>query len=567
MFHKLQAKAQAALASATHRNDNNDHVDHQADPTQPTQQAGGRHHAIDNITHTLKQLHTQYSPQVRPDARQLQLLITSQKGLALDFEAVSRESKGHSKELYLWGQDQVDDVKDVSDRVAYLNFAHGSLAADLAKSLDSSRASYKSLRDAETTLHPRRTARAGMKAEIDKIRQAGATGKAPANGAERIAELEAQLRKAEQDDAPQEREVVLLRRRALIECERKKWAGFREYAAKLELLADAAEALLEELPEQESTGAYAGAQNTARIRSQLQSTLDSYQPAQGRSNRFKAPHADPGVGIGADTRSFGETHKDELSSLPPTAAPTPQTGPGVLAEQRFGQQGSGQHFDPATVQPGSEGATRTDTTATTGHAPAQPAPINPAALNNAPASIPTHSPNVSSPLRDTAATQDATRVPSTAGATAAPPTTTSPVPIPSAQNDVTVAETGVPLSAGAEGPGPKSGSLSRDNVPTTAPPTGPPQTGIVPPPADDQLPGFAGATKHESAEEEKARLAKEERERLLRTEGASTVHPTAEEEKARLEREERERLLQGQTQGQDEKREDGKATLPPYADF
>ncbi|CCO27334.1 Sphingolipid long chain base-responsive protein LSP1 [Rhizoctonia solani AG-1 IB] len=291
MFHKLQAKAQAALASATHRNDhNNDQAEGQTDPTQPTQQSGGRHHAIDNITHTLKQLHTQYSPQVRPDARQLQLLITSQKGLALDFDAVSRESKSHSKELYLWGQDQVDDIKDVSDRIAYLNFAHGSLATDLAKSLDSSRASFKSLRDAETTLHPRRVARAGMKAEIDKIRQAGATGKAPSNGAERIAELEAQLSKAEQDDAPQEREVGLLKRRALVECERRKWSAFREYAAKLELLSDAAEALIDELPEQELTGAYAGAQNTARIRSQLQNTLDSYMPAQGRANKFKAPH-------------------------------------------------------------------------------------------------------------------------------------------------------------------------------------------------------------------------------------------------------------------------------------
>ncbi|CAE6419322.1 unnamed protein product [Rhizoctonia solani] len=566
MFQKLQAKAQAALASATHRNDHNDQDESQVDPTQPTQQSGGRHHAIDNITHTLKQLHTQYSPQVRPDARQLQLLISTQKGLALDFDAVSRESKGHSKEIYLWGQDQVDDVKDVSDRIAYLNFAHGALATDLAKSLDSSRASYKSLRDAETTLHPRRVARAAMKAEIDKIRQAGATGKAPSNGAERIAELETQLRKAEQDDSPQEREVGLLKRRALVECERKKWAAFREYASKLELLADAAEALLEELPEQEPTGAYAGAQNTARIRSQLQNALDSHKPAQGRVNAFKAPHAPLGVGVGADTRSFGETHKDELDSLPPTIAPTPQTGPGALAEQRFGTQGSGQHLDPASAavaQPGADGVTRSSTTATIGHAPSQPAPINPTSLNHAPASIPPHSPTVSSPLRDATATQE-TQAPSTTTPASAVP----PVSIPAAQNDVTVAETGVPLSAGAGGPGPKSGSLSRDNVPTTDPPTGPPQTSTIPPSnAGDELPGFAGVTKHESAEEEKARLAREERERLLHTETSSTTHPTAEEEKARLEREERDRLLRGQAQDQDEKGGDGKTVPPPYADF
>ncbi|CEL58084.1 Sphingolipid long chain base-responsive protein LSP1 OS=Saccharomyces cerevisiae (strain ATCC 204508 / S288c) GN=LSP1 PE=1 SV=1 [Rhizoctonia solani AG-1 IB] len=563
MFHKLQAKAQAALASATHRNDhNNDQAEGQTDPTQPTQQSGGRHHAIDNITHTLKQLHTQYSPQVRPDARQLQLLITSQKGLALDFDAVSRESKSHSKELYLWGQDQVDDIKDVSDRIAYLNFAHGSLATDLAKSLDSSRASFKSLRDAETTLHPRRVARAGMKAEIDKIRQAGATGKAPSNGAERIAELEAQLSKAEQDDAPQEREVGLLKRRALVECERRKWSAFREYAAKLELLSDAAEALIDELPEQELTGAYAGAQNTARIRSQLQNTLDSYMPAQGRANKFKAPHVPPGVGIGADTRSFGETHKDELESLPPTTAPTPQTGPGALAEQRFGTQGSGQHLDPASAtvaQPGAHGVTHTGTSATS-----QPTPINPTSLNHAPASIPPHSPTVSSPLRDTIGGQEGTQVPSTADSA----TSGSVVPIPAPQSNVTVAETGVPLTAGADGPGPKSGSLSRDNVPTTAPPAGAAQTGMVlPPNTNDELPGFAGATKHESAEEEKARLAREERERLLHTGAPSTAHPTAEEEKARLEREERDRLLRGQAQEQDDKGGDGKTVPPPYADF
>ncbi|KAF8680421.1 Eisosome component PIL1 [Rhizoctonia solani] len=565
MFHKLQAKAQAALASATHRNDHNDQAEAQADPTQPTQQSGGRHHAIDNITHTLKQLHTQYSPQVRPDARQLQLLITSQKGLSLDYEAVSRESKGHSKELYLWGQDQVDDVKDVSDRIAYLNFAHGSLAADLAKSLDSSRASYKSLRDAETTLHPRRVARAGMRAEIDKIRQAGATGKAPSNGAERIAELEAQLSKAEQDDAPQEREVELLKRRALVECERKKWAAFREYAAKLELLSDAAEALLDELPDHEPTGAYAGAQNTARIRSQLQNTLDSYQPAQGRTNKFKAPHAPLGVGAGADTRSFGETHKEELNSIPPTTAPTPQTGPGALAEQRFGSQSSNQHLDPASAaisQPGGDAVTGSSTTATAGHAPSQPAPINPTSLNHAPASLPNHSPSVSSPLRDATATQDTVQTPLTTGPAA------TGVPIPAAQHDVTVAETGVPLAAGAAGPGPKSGSLSRDSVPTTDPPAGPPQTGPAPPlNNEDELPGFAGATRHESAEEEKARLAREERERLLHTGAPSAAHPTAEEEKARLEREERDRLLRGQAQDQGENAGDGKTVPPPYADF
>ncbi|KAG9120921.1 hypothetical protein FRC07_003341 [Ceratobasidium sp. 392] len=601
MFQKLQAKAQAALSG--HRSsDADDHtsehtqstVHGQNDPTQPTQQSGGRHHAIDNITHTLKTLHTQYSPQVRPDARQLQLVITSQKGIALDFDAVSRDSKSHSKELYLWGQDQVEDVKDVSDRIAYLNFVHGSLASELGQSLDSARASYKSLRDAETALHPRRTNRSNMKAEIERIKAAGSSGKAPANGAERVAELQSQLAKAEADDDPQEREVALLKRRALVECERKKWAAFREYGAKLALLADASEALLTELPEQESHGAYGGASNTARIRSQLQHALDTYTPAPGQTNQFKnSPPVGSGIGAGADTRSFGETHKDELSSLPPTVHPTPQpgptSGPGALAEQRFGSQSTtGAHPDSlpiASAQPG-ESVTRSSTTATAGHTSTPTtAPLNPASLNHAPAPIPGHSPSVSSPLRDATAPDQHAHAPTTdttAANVTSPSAVAAPVPITSPaadSNHITVAETGVPLTAGADGPGPKSGSLSRDNVPPAAntatglgvgsvPPAGTaPQTGTVPG-TTEQLPGFAGATRHETAEEEKARLAREERERLLHGSTSGGGHLSAEEEKARLEREERERVLRGQqTQGQGEIGEDGKTVPPPYADF
>jgi len=515
------------------------------------------------------------------------MVITSQKGVALDFDAVSRDSKSHSKELYLWGQEQTEEVKDVSDRIAYLNFVNGTLANDLAKSLDNARASYKSLRDAETALHPRRTARSNIKAEIERIKTAGAAGKAPANGAERAAELQNQLTKAEADDAPQEREVVLLKRRALIECERKKWAAFREYGAKLALLADASEALFDELPEQEAHGSYTGAQNTAHIRSQVQQAIDSYTPTQGQTNRFKnAPRAGSGVGASADTRSFGETHKDELSSLPPTPIPSTQpgatTGPGAIAEQRFGSHpNTGALSDSvpiAALQPGSESVTRSSTTATAGHTAA---PLNPTSLNHAPASIPIHSPSVSSPLRDTNATDQPFHAP-TAGnttSTTSPSAAVAPVSIPHNESShVTVAETGVPLSAGVDGPGPKSGTLGRDNAATTGaasgtfPPAGAPgavpQTGTASG-ANEQLPGFAGATHHESAEEEKARLAREDRERVLHSGTTSgTGNLSAEEEKARLEREERERVLRGQqTQGQGETGEDGKPVPPPYADF
>ena len=46
-----------------------------------------------------------------PD-RQVQLAITAQKSVSLQFEAAGRDLQVYSKELYLWGQDQPEDIKD-----------------------------------------------------------------------------------------------------------------------------------------------------------------------------------------------------------------------------------------------------------------------------------------------------------------------------------------------------------------------------------------------------------------------------------------------------------------------
>lgn len=106
----------------------------------------------------------------------------------------------------------------------------------------------------------------------------------------------------------------------------------------------------------------------------------------------------------------------------------------------------------------------------------------------------------------------------------------------------TVAETGVPVSAGLEGPGPAHGSLAHDGekdqtIPHPAvgygvgtgeveslPPT------YVGPTAGLQEGNLQGSgsikrpveTHHETAEEEKQRLEKEERERILKGDSEKT---------------------------------------------
>jgi hypothetical protein len=45
-------------------------------------------------------------------ATPVQKIITAEKGIALDFQSLSRDTQGQSKELYHWGQDEHSDVKD-----------------------------------------------------------------------------------------------------------------------------------------------------------------------------------------------------------------------------------------------------------------------------------------------------------------------------------------------------------------------------------------------------------------------------------------------------------------------
>lgn len=111
----------------------------------------------------------------------------------------------------------------VSDRLAFINFVSGSLSNGLALKLDAARAPFKQLRDKETALAPRRTARAGLQSQIGRIEAGQEKGYE-----KRLVDLRAQLAKAERDDEAAEREFEILKRKALKESERLKWEAFRE---------------------------------------------------------------------------------------------------------------------------------------------------------------------------------------------------------------------------------------------------------------------------------------------------------------------------------------------------
>ena len=309
----------------------------------------------------------------------------------------------------------------------------------------------------------------------------------------------------------------------------------------------------------------------------MQQALDQYQP---NSLNLVLTQPSPADLSRSDTRSFGETHASELlrivtadTSRPAASTPPPQTTPDASA---------GHTHHPVVVSksrptPIAAAAKPSSSSGLASSPPvgSQSPPLDPSKLNQTPAMIPI--PN-----------EDKGKAPALAPPVAPETSGTVPPILP------TVAETGVPKSAGPEGPGPATGSLlnirSNDKSPKVpeSSPT-PPSTLAASPAVQDQPPknppGYGGAPqKYESAEDEKKRLQREERDHVLTgdTQGAGAPPPphedstpkyeSAEAEKKRLEAQEREKLLQGGGASGPGPHDDNNppppdSDLPPYEEY
>ena len=111
----------------------------------------------------------------------------------------------------------------MTDRLAFLNFVGGSLASSLAIHLNNARTPFKALRDAEAALVPKRNIRAGLRTQIARIEHGQ-----DKSMERKLPELRQQLARADHADEPLERELEILKRKAVRESETMKWDAVRE---------------------------------------------------------------------------------------------------------------------------------------------------------------------------------------------------------------------------------------------------------------------------------------------------------------------------------------------------
>lgn len=445
-----------------------------------------KNYTFEQIQHQFRQLQQNYTT-----TSPVQKIITTEKGVALGFGSLARDAQSQSKELYLWGQQEQPDVKDVSDRLGFLNYITAELATTLSTKLNTARLPLKELRDNEVALAQKHSIHTGLEQQISRVENSKEKG-----NEKRLAELKEQLAKAKSDDEPAEKQHDILLRKALRESEQVKFQALREYGEKLALVAQAAESVLAVLPSipPSSSQPYKAVQETGSIRASLQHALDHWQPGQ---TTLSAP-ADV-ILDRSNTGSFGETHSVELQKIEtpehqvitqpvgegtvgspgPDSSPTPKPAQ-IPVPVPIQELGSASSPPPSSLQ------TRSASVSSPLAASSTSPGVNPAVLNNEPAPIPSASP---------------------------PPAADGKGKVPAVTP--TVAETGVPVSGGPSGPGPSSGSLHEIRSSSSGLSQAASDVAVAPGPER------SSTNQYESAEEEKKRLAREERERLLQGEKTS----------------------------------------------
>ena len=450
----------------------------------------------------------------------------------------------------------------MSDRLAYLSYVQGTLNSDISSKIDASRVPFKTARNTETVLVNKRSQWAGIESQITRLRSEVGSGRAPPGAQPKLAELEQQRTALLNEVRSEDKNLNQQKLAALKQSESIKWQAVREYAEKLIILSQAGEAFLDVIPAEPASfsNPYNGAARTAAIRHQVQQLLDDFKPGDYPSPftpKNDARKTSPSGGTSAD--SFGVTHKAELSRTPSVAENVDRHDAAPAAEQHTnlveGVNPSALNNTPASIPLLAHSQT-SDTTKTS--SAAVPAPVSGALSSSGGSTVLSHQATPSPHLYASPENLSGSGLPYV-GATASDSS-------PSASSShPTVAETGVPLTGDGAGPGPLSGSLRRNT-------------------SDDAPLGNDWAKPpnrpFKTAEDEKSRLEREERERFLRfgpqNAGQSTGnaplppfggdqrHESAEEEKKRLEREERERVLRGGRS--DHPQDDDNVGAPPAYD-
>ena len=171
-------------------------------------------------------------------ARKLSALIKLEKNVLRSIELVARERREVAKQLSVWGEDNDDDVSDVTDKLGVLIYEIGELEDQYIDKYDQYRLTLKSIRDIEGSVQPTRERKQKITDEIARLKY-----KDPQSP--KIAVLEQELVRAEAESLVAEAQLSNITREKFKAGFNYQFDATRELSEKLALIAGYGKALLE----------------------------------------------------------------------------------------------------------------------------------------------------------------------------------------------------------------------------------------------------------------------------------------------------------------------------------
>ncbi|GME87785.1 hypothetical protein B5S28_g2323 [[Candida] boidinii] len=207
-------------------------------------------------------------------SRKLAQLIKVEKNLERDIELVARERRIVAKQLSLWGEENDDDVSDVTDKLGVLIYEIGELEDQFIDKYDLYRITLKTIRNIEGSVQPSRDRKQKITDEIAHLKY-----KDPQSP--KISILEQELVRAEAESLVAEAQLSNITREKLKAAFLYQFDALRELSEKLALIAGYGKALLELLDDSpvtpgETRPAYDGYEASKQIIIDAENALASW---------------------------------------------------------------------------------------------------------------------------------------------------------------------------------------------------------------------------------------------------------------------------------------------------
>ncbi|ODV64471.1 Eisosome component PIL1/LSP1 family protein ASCRUDRAFT_74086 [Ascoidea rubescens DSM 1968] len=207
-------------------------------------------------------------------SRKLAQYVKMEKNVMRALELVASERRNVAKQLSLWGEENEDDVSDITDKLGVLMYELGELDDLFIDRYDQYRLTVKSIRNIESSVQPSRDRKARITDKIAYLKY-----KDPQSP--KIMVLEQELVRAEAESLVAEAQLSNITRDKLKLAFNYQFDSIREHAEKMALIAGYGKALLELLDDNpvipgETRPAYDGYEASKQIIIDAENSLSNW---------------------------------------------------------------------------------------------------------------------------------------------------------------------------------------------------------------------------------------------------------------------------------------------------